>query len=310
MSVGATVRIERAIMSVLSQPQLDPARPGLTGVRSTCSVTVKATGADVVLPANTYAFAVVTSAAGLAGADQHRLIKTIEAKTVTSAGVSVPIMSMAGGSDMNLPIGTVLRWDPQISGVEATSTLTSAMTGGLTLDEPGYVKRIVSLEGLGAGESARAFWAAQAPALFPAIVVAWESAGEAVRKGSGRQVQLHQFRIYVVTSRLENDMRRRHDGHTVLDAVREILCDRAEADGESFSNVPIQLGNMGRLALAPSSYVYWVDVIVSHSTTKRELRSFASWLKTREQLTATPRSGYDETDTLIVVDQSQDMTGA
>lgn len=308
MSIGATVRIERAIMSVLSQPQLDPSLPGLTGIRSTGSVTVRATGADVTLPANSYATAVVTSASGLSGIDQHRLVKAVAATTVTSAGNSVSLMSMTGGSDMNLPAGTVLRWDPPIAGIESTSTLSAAMTGGTTVTDPGYVKRIVSFEGIGGAEAARAFWTAQAPAQFPAMVVSWEGASESVRMGPGRQLQQHRFRIYVVTSRLEHDTKRRHEGLMILDAAREILCDRAAADGESFSNPPIQLGNMGRLAVAPSSYVYWFDVLVSHSTKKRELRSFPEWLTTREQLTAEARSGYDASDTLTIVDQSQDMT--
>lgn len=306
MSVGATVRIERAIMSVLSQPGAD-GKPPLTGIRATGTVTVRATGADVTLPANTYAKAVIASASALRSIDPHRLVKTRQDTLVTAAGVAVPIMSMLGGGNTNLAIGTTLRWDPAVPGVEATSTLTAAMTGGSAPSAIGTVKRMVSFEGIGSGEQAKAFWAAQGPDLFPAVVVSWESADEGQRQGRGRQLQEHRWRIYVVCSRLENDHERRDEGKAILDLAREILCDRSSADGESFSNPPIQLGGMGRFAFAPTSYVYWMDFRVSHSTFKRELRSFAEWTRTNETLQTLPTAAYPGGPQINVVDQAHDM---
>lgn len=290
--MSATVRTERALLSVLAQG-------GLTGVRATGIATVKATGGDVVLPRASYAVPIVTSAAGLAQRLPQQLVKVKAATTVKAAGTAVPVLAMVGGAAGNLPAGTKLRWDPPVPGVEIESVLDGGgMTGGSNVGA--LVRRLVSLEGLGQPGAAAPFWRAQAGD-FPAVVVSWESGAFDGRKGNAKQGRTAKYRLWVVVSRLDGDHERRDHGKDLLDELAALLCDRGEADGEPFSVPPVELGAMGRLALEPSSYIYWLDVEVSTAVRRRELKTYADWTATRETLQVPAEDG------VTVVDQSHDM---
>lgn len=292
--MNPTLRIERALMSVLGQA-------GLTGARATGTALIKATGTDVVLTRPAYAAPILMSVAGNSQRFPQRLVKITADATVTSAGVVVPVTSMLGGLGGNLPEGTPLRWDPPITGVELQSVIRApGLTGGAFPVGYPSVRRVVSLEAVSSGPEALAFWAAEMGD-FPAVVVSWMSGSPSGRVGRGRQGKLDRYRIFVVVSRLDGDTERCHEGKAILDAIAAILCDRAAADGEVFSHPPIFLRETGRVPSQPTSYVYWLDVEVSYTQGKRELRSFADWTSTRETLQVPDATG------VTVVDQSHDM---
>ena len=308
--VGAIVGIKRAIMSLLSQG-------GHCGPRSNGTALVHATGADVLLPNAAYAVPVVaTSASGNVQTDRTRMVK-VNAPTVlsgqkkqglvvTAAGTSVPIMSMLGGLDKNLPAGTLVRWEPSIAGIEPTSLIDgpSGLTGGTSTTTIGQAKRIVAFEGI-TQDAAPGLWAASLGA-FPAIVVAWQSSAEAAAMQLPQyQTVDHTFRLYVVCSRLDSQGDREDEGERILEDVSEILCDRGQADGEVFAASGAMLGSAGRLVLAPTSLIYWQDVVVRYAVRMRELRTFAPYLRSREQVLSATTT--NDPPTIVEVDISQNM---
>ena len=291
--MNPTLRIERALMSVLGAG-------GLTGARATGTATVRAIGASATVPVPSYAVPVLTSSAGNAQRMPQRLVKVAGTTTVTLAGTDVPIVAMLGGPGWNLPAGTRLRWDTPIAGVELESVVKApGLTGGAYGTGYPLVRRVASLEAV-AGPDAVALAAAEVGE-FPAVVVSWRGGSPTGRKGVGKQGRQDRYRLYVVVSRLDGDAERCHEGTAILDELVALRCDRAAADGEVFSRPPIFIEETGRVPSLPTSYIYWLDVSVSWTASERELRTFADWTSTRERLQV------PDVDGVTVVDQSHDM---
>lgn len=295
-NANTIVRLERAVLSVL-QP--------ITGTRSVGTALVRALGADVVLPARSYAVPSPASNTGAAELEYRLLVKTTEAITVTSAGTSVPITSVLGGTDANLASGTVLLWDPPIAGIEPLSVIEDPLVGGTPNPDVDAVEQIVIFEGLGPANTAQSMWQGGL-GRYPALVVAWEDSSPVRRAGFGKTTRAHHMRVFVIVDRVDGHNQRRDQGKRILDAVDELLSDRAEVDGEVFSSPPIKGGAQGRIALGQGSYVYFYDFVATHTTTRRDSRTRGPWNKTREQLTTTPTTDHPS-DPLDVVDQTHDM---
>jgi hypothetical protein len=307
MTIGAIVTLERAVMSVLAQA-------GLNGSRSVGTATVRATGPDVLLPNASYAVPlIVAPGSGNAQTDREVMVKTntptkidgqpCNGVLVTAAGTDVPIHSMLGGGNKNLTDATQIRWDPPVPGVEAVSTVSGDMTGGVEAASLGQVKRIVPYEGVGVGDRAVALWAAKT-GLFPALIVYWSGASPREKMGQAGQLSDHRFRLFVVSSRANEWGARTDEGKMILSYVREIMVDRAEADFEVFSYPPVTLGEGGRFAFDQNSLIYYQDILVRHTARKIQLRTFAPWLASHETITSS--TGANPTE-LTLVDQKQHM---
>ena len=115
--IGRTTRIARALLEVL--------RP-LTGDPSTGTALVTATAGDVTLPARCFFAPLRKSVSNQESLDRDNLVRsTADAgdQIISSAGVSVPLISMLGGKRQNLPAGTRLRLDPPLLGINAIATV-------------------------------------------------------------------------------------------------------------------------------------------------------------------------------------------
>jgi hypothetical protein len=292
------VRMERALMSVI-QP--------LTGARATGNALVRATGADVELPRNSYAGPLILSDANRESFDHNRLVKTASAVTVTvtAAGTTVPIFSMLGGTQMNLDPMRI-RWDPPVDGVELVSTISSpGLAGGTDSTEEDAVAQVTVIEGLGTKDVARKIWASGAMAgRLPLVILSWESAQAVRKQGLGKTWERTTYRAYIIVDRLDGDHERRDQGKTVLQGLKEWWFDRAEVDGEVFSVPPIDGGPSGRLQMSAEHYVYFVEFVVVHTTKRREPRTFNDWKKTRERIRTTPDPQHPPGTEL---DQEQEM---
>lgn len=310
MSAGDSetiVRLERAVISCL-QP--------LTGTRANGHVLVRATGADVEVPAGSYALPIPRSAGGNAQIDWRAMLKTTSGTAganpptgtvVTSAGVLVPVTSVLGGLSQNLAPGTRVRWDPQIIGVEAESVIsTGGTTGGTAPNGPESVTRIVSVDGTGpATVNIDAFKAMVGN--FPALMVSWEGSGTLPKRGVGRTPEEHTFRIYVFVDRFDGTNPRRDEGKRILDAVKRNLFDRAHVDGEVFSAPPAGGGRAGRITANAAAMCFFVEIDVNFTSISYERRIYADWTATRETFTTMPDADHAEGDELVVVDQTHPM---
>src|SRR6478736_797708 len=146
----------------------------LTGRRSTGVALVQATGADVIIPANTYAFPVIGGQAF-----QQRVLKTDFNPatrephqtggdwTVTRAGTLVTFKSNVGGSTMNFDGGSLLRFSPPIPGIEDDIVVNAPGFTGGTL---GLVRDVLQHVVSPPPNKARAIWKGRAgpfPQFFP-----------------------------------------------------------------------------------------------------------------------------------------------
>lgn len=293
MSVYAVMKMERSLLSAI-QP--------LTGTRATGSAVVKALAADVVLPRNTYGIPVIRSATGAKQVDQTKLVKVAADTVVTAAGVNVPIFSMLGGTEQNLPATSEIIWDPGVTGVETRSPLLAALAGGTNSVGPGALKRAVSFEGLSAQDTQGLFGGGLGQ--LPAVVVSWEGADPADRAGNARAIRKHRWRIYVVVSRQDSALERMHDGKVALDWIAGIFTDRQAIDGENLSAPQTALGPSGRLAFGAQALVYFLDVFVSHTDVKIDGATYTAWTKTRVQMQTTPADPALNPPVITTIDES------
>jgi hypothetical protein len=292
MTILATAR---ALMALL-QP--------LTGNRSMGTATVRSSpGPSAVLPANAYAVPI------LGGAMRHDLLVRVNANpaaptppatvqgdwAVVAAGTPVTMTSLMGGIDVNLPIGTELRWWPARAGVEAKSVLATALTGGTQLTGVGALAQVAFYEQLRANLSGTAEDLFKSMvSRFPAALLVWDGAapgdGSTVsplergdsRVGNGIALYAYTWDLFVITSRTDSDPARREEGLALLDEIIETIQDRQSVDGVPFSAPSgVQIRDVRRHVVGPSFYVYLIRFATVSSVKKRDPRTWNPWLLTR-----------------------------
>jgi hypothetical protein len=277
-------------------------------VRAAGVARIHATGPDLVLPVGTYGVPVVTSATGAAQADPTRLVKTAADAIVTAAGVDVPVISMLGGAHTNLPLGSRINWTPTIPGVEVTSSLSLAMTGGLDPTAPGTLRRVVSFDQLGIGLTTKSpgsdVWRAKIGA-FPAGVLAWTGSTRGERTGIGARMRQFRFRLFVVSGVFGGSENRMAEAEAILDYCEGLLEDRSAVDDEIFSNPGIAVVGSGALQADDGSYVYFIDLECTAVIERIDARQFSAWLETQTQLLTDPSAEFpDPANALVTVDFS------
>jgi len=268
----------------------------LTGTRGTGAVTAKATGADVVVPRNTYLVPVRDGAAMYhwpfkTDADPATELPHNEGGewTVTSAGTQVTLVSNVGGKWANLKAGDVLRWYPDVAGLEPTVTVTADFTGGAE----GWIKEVRFFEDLETGTQAKDFFDAKL-GRFPAVLLIWfrstpvEGRTTGMSRGSSRvqsgvTLNFEQFAAYIITSRTDADPRRRREGLDLMVAVSESLTDVGRnLDGELLaSSGSVEVLERARFTRGPSAYVYAVTLRSAIALCRQDARTFAPWLRSR-----------------------------
>lgn len=281
----------------------------LTGTRANSVATATATGAPAVIPLGTYALPTVSSPTGNAWQGFGHMLKVVDDTTVTSAGTPVAMVSVSGGIRQNLPAGTLLEWYPYPPpGVGPTAVLAGDATGATDPTAIGGVRQVLTVEGMGQTQAARAIWNAGTDT-FPAVVIAWEGATDGGMNGANKMFRRHQLRAFVIAARLDGQNRRRDEGLLVLADVERELSYRAEVDGEVFSQPPIQPGNLGRLTTDAGSYVYHFAFIINHTSVRIDRRegTYQRWRKSRVQITTTPDTTPQGGTELVDVDETVDM---
>lgn len=271
----------------------------LAGERATGNVTATATSADVVLPAFTYGIPVIGGKA-----IGSRMVKTLAAVTVTSAGTAVATRAVCGGPSGNLPAGTPILWQPLPTGIAPRGAVAvGGTTGGVASTGPGSCARVVAFDGLGR-DDARTIWEAQGEG-FPAVIVA--------RMGS-RVLQLttvrasqraHLFQIAIVSAHHSGDDERSEEGEHLLDEVEKQLEGLEDVEGEVFSGPGVQVGNEQRITRSPNAHIWLVDVAVHYSLPATDVRltdgvSWQPWETTRIEV-AEPATDTQDARTVVDV---------
>lgn len=227
--IGQTLEVRRAIEAALSP---------LMGIRATGAASAATSGGYVELPSGSFAAPVLTSAGAVPGIARDRLVRTTTKVLVGPTATTVPIASHLGGAMANLASGTVIRWDPPITGMASTATVAATMTGGAASVMPVTVQQILGFDGIGGAQAAIEMFAAGARRPLPCIIVAWE--GSSLEKnGQGRIAVLNRWSILVCSARRDGGLERGAEALNLLDACTWILQDiHTSYDGLKVSAPP------------------------------------------------------------------------
>lgn len=297
----------------------------VTGERATGSVLATATGADVVVPRNSHLIPVVdgqlkpewqfkTDAGPLAAPNKNSW-------TVTSGGTSVDVLSVIGGVRHNLAAGTVLRWDPPISGLAPTVTVEApGLAGGADPTFFGGLKAAVMHDAFGAPAASLEAFRSKIGAL-PGLILIWQSSEpadgstvSALGRGGGRMGQnnmlmVERYLAVILTNRVDDAHFRRSEGLEALDEVTLWLTDRNMVDGMCVSSPGgVQITNRTRLQGPRTIYqeldVYALSLAITRTYTRHDARTYNDWLLTRMRV----QRDDDVLGPKEVVDVSIDMS--
>lgn len=304
-------RLGRALFATLA-----PA----TGTRGTGTITVTALpgAGPVPLPRNSYLVPVVGGNLRpelLYKTSEDWVVNTIDVPTTEDG---VPIKSNIGGARHNLPAGTVLRFDPPVDGFSPTVTLDADMTNAS--DAGSLIKSAGFYEDLDLSNPSDDLFAARVG--DRGVMLIWsrsepaEGALGGMRQGSNRATRVarfwrEHFVLYVVVSRLTGDMRRRQDGHLIVQAITRLLTDRHQNDdGEQLSTVGsgVEITERARLGRRANHYIYGIQLRVNQTLEATVSgRAFAPWLRTHYEGTLPGREAPEPIQDLEVVDVTDPM---
>jgi hypothetical protein len=259
----------------------------LVGTAATGKLLVRSTGATGTVAAGSCAIPVVggslleDAAVFVAEPDSG------DSWTVHSTGDLVDVVSLHGGTIANQAAATEYRWDPPLTGIEATSESdASAPVAGGTLVGPLKQVRVYKH----ASEAgADAFFRSQL-STFPGAVLAWESLAprsgtlgpspgpRTDRSGKARMLYRLTWVLYLVTSRLESEGTRRREADIVRDAVVNELFGRGRVRGLWVSTEPgVEILEARPFAVTPSFYVDILRLGTNITLSRRETTDYANW---------------------------------
>lgn len=216
---------------------------------------------------------------------------------VVQGGTLVEVESIQGGEHVNLPGGTVYRWDAPLEGIELVSTAESTgLTGGTRSEALAALRAIRQYKSLSA-LSVEEFFRAQAACEYPAAVLAWAASApldgpmaaapgpRSARVARGRMLFRHTWIIYLITSRLDSEGQRRREGERLRDDVLQILIDATGARSGQLrvsTDPGIEILSASVAKITPTSYVDRIEFATRVVLERRkEAESFGPWLSTR-----------------------------
>jgi hypothetical protein len=270
----------------------------LTGNRSKGFAVVSALSDDVIMQPNTYAVPVVDGQAY----EQKRVKVDFNPDTaeahqtggqwnVTASGTLVTFKSNVGGSDMNFPAGTELRFIPTLAGVQPTAIVQGpGFTGGTS----GIVKQVVQYDDFPNTDAAQACLLGKV-GNFPAIVLAWIQSTPiegrtyglnqgATRKGRDIRCYYDSYAAYVIVSISQSGEQRRNLALNIKDTVMDLLGDyNRNFDGEylTFMGTGVEILDVKRITRTENSMLIMMNMRTISVRNRVEFRTFNRWTKSR-----------------------------
>jgi len=297
------------VLQMLCQP--------LQGSYSTGGVTLQAQSATTTLTPGDILVPVID------GCDAEESALKVEPNPATdgswnilTTGTQVAVTSLQGGAHCNLPIGTQVRFDDTPTGLLDTGIVTTALTGGVSLDEFGCLRQVRCFKDLGSQVDAKALFAAQL-GRFPAAVLQWGSTspgdgstvptlgGSSIRVGKGKRIYCHEWSLMIVSSRFESSDRRKREGDRIRDRLLELLTDRSVWRGVKLSAPEGIMVQEARLAsINPTAYVDSIRFSTWFILQRSDGRVFNDWITTNLQAArpSTTESGVTSNQTIVDID--------
>jgi len=268
----------------------------ITGERASATALVTSLVGTAVVPRSSYLIATVDDAT------RHDLIFKVdvnpatlgdwEATTELVGGTEITLMSNVGGARHNIPMNSVLRWDPVPENVSPTVELLSAFTGGT---DPAGEEALMGLavhEQVGPTRSLD-LWRSRIGGM-PGAMIVWEGSNPAdgvtvpstrrtQQMGRGSQLWKELYTLLVFVTKDTSAHARREQGFAIIDAISELLSDRHAVDGVPISNpdgvqIRERFRDVGDSAIYSNFYVYCLRLAATHAVTKRDSRTASPWL--------------------------------
>jgi hypothetical protein len=218
---------------------------------------------------------------------------------VSPGGLLVDLVSNVGGTRHNVPDETVFRFDQGIDGLAATATAATAFTGGTQPTMFGGLKSVAFYDTIGPSPTVETF-RAKLSGGFPAMVLVWEGSEPAdgsnvdsLNRGRGRAGRTdaqytERWSALFIASRVDGGNARRSEALEALVETSAWMFDRNAVDGSVFSApggvfIKERFRLDGNKALAQILDIKGVRFTTTNTYTKRDLREFSDWLRTRMQ---------------------------
>lgn len=291
--------LERCIMAVCAP---------ISGTRAIGKATATASGANVTLRGGSHAVAVEVDRT-TNRIDFTRVYKVSPATpddrgvyrcdladvTATSAGVTVSMLAVGGGTGHELPVGAKLMWWPPIDGMTPFLTVTEAIDGATNATLPSMLNQIVGFDELGINKAdmPTQAWKGKLTKL-PAGVLVWWDTAQISPHGKGVDLNTEHFQIYVFNSNLRSSDDRRTDGKTTLDHLQALLTDRGSVDGFDFSKPNIRVRKRGFTTADDATYVHVIDFNASHAVHRIDDRTWNDWLITQSTFLSQVTAEYPD----------------
>lgn len=266
----------------------------LTGTRASGAIVQTLTGPNAEVVAGNYLLPVVN------GQLREELVYKVAPKPDGSMKWNLPadgplaIVSNVGGKRHNLPAGTVMRWDPQLPGLDPTATVDAGgIAGGLDPVGSLVLNAAVLYESVGNQLSGVEFFRSGIGA-FPAVVAMWSDSEPAdglatsslrranSRTGEGSQLYTETWAIDVVVSRQDSEPKRRAQGLLLMDEVTTFLTDAQTVDGVVISHPSgVQIRRRSKLTglprdMAQAYQIYAIELAVTGNYVRPDARTWAA----------------------------------
>jgi hypothetical protein len=265
----------------------------LTGDRSSGTITVTATGADVSLSMGTWAYPIV---GGQVQTD--RIFKAEEGPnadkswTITSDGVDVDFISNVGGEKHNVSDLTQFVFLPPLSGIDS-AVASGAFSGATNPTFYGGIKETFVFEHVN-GPAQQIDIERMKLRGTPAVIVVWNSSepSDGVMSSSNnpgshcRGRFSSSFRelltMVIIVSKSYNEAARSEEGLYIMDKIARYLNRRQSADGcliSSPSPIMVQTRNRVSIPKEPyqKHYIYSVTFSIENAYTMTDDRSYSDW---------------------------------
>jgi len=217
---------------------------------------------------------------------------------LTPNGAEVTVTSLQGGAHVNLPSGTLLRFDEPDAGVSPTATVATRLSGGTRLDEFGTLRQVRVFKDIGSKLDQQSFFAAKLGE-YPAAVLSWAATtpgdgsvspslgSDATRVGRGKRIYCHEWGLFLISSRIDSADRRRREGDVLRDRVIEQLSDCKEFRGLTISTPNgVKINDARPVSVTDRAYVDIVRFTTWFVLERQNERTFREWRRT--SLTAPP----------------------
>jgi hypothetical protein len=207
--------------------------------------------------------------------------------SVTTAGTPIQVASLLGGPIVNRA-NLQYRWDPPMAGLDPLALGT--VSGGMAADGFGALKQVRQYRNMSPADLKELF-AAQI-SNCPAAALAWEATQPldgpipsvqmgTARMAKGKKRYRHMWTLFLITTRADNDARRRVEGDRLRDTVVELITEQQEARGLPVSDSFLEINEARYLTSSPTAFVDIVRFSTTFAMTRIDPRTFGPWLTTR-----------------------------